>query len=155
MTKQQLLDTLFKKIATEKITDETALREAWQEIQTKIKTKRQPTAYLSFCSKMRPILRQENPSLTFGEMGKILGERWQALTEEQRQQYISPPLPSSDEDVSTKMIDPSAEERLRQELEALKISELRKLCLNDGLAPATTRAAMIKTILDRRFPVVA
>lgn len=155
MTKQQLLDTLFKKIATEKITDETALRAAWQEIQNKTKTKRPPTAYLSFCSKMRPILRQENPSLTFGEMGKILGERWQVLTEEQRQQYISSSPLSEDLSIPPKTTDPSAEERLQQELEALKISELRKLCLNDGLAPATTRAAMIKMILDRRFPVVA
>jgi len=36
---------------------------------------------------MRPIVNKEFPGIKFVELGKLLGERWRALTPEQKKQY--------------------------------------------------------------------
>lgn len=38
--------------------------------------KRSPSAYMMFCKAHRPIVVKENPDLTFGEIGRRLGEIW-------------------------------------------------------------------------------
>lgn len=46
------------------------------------------SAYLFFCRDALPILKKERPSITFAESGKALGERWRALSPEEKQRYV-------------------------------------------------------------------
>ncbi|KAI9887330.1 MAG: Non-histone chromosomal protein 6 [Watsoniomyces obsoletus] len=49
--------------------------------------KRGLSAYMFFANEQRENVRDENPGITFGQVGKVLGERWKALNEKQRQPY--------------------------------------------------------------------
>ena len=40
-----------------------------------------------FANEQRENVRAENPNITFGQVGKVLGERWKALNEKQRGPY--------------------------------------------------------------------
>ncbi|EPQ63376.1 High-mobility group non-histone chromatin protein, partial [Blumeria graminis f. sp. tritici 96224] len=40
-----------------------------------------------FANEQRENVRLENPGITFGQVGKMLGERWKALSEKQRIPY--------------------------------------------------------------------
>merc|ERR1712199_77374 len=46
------------------------------------------TPFMVFSKETRKILVQENPSLTFSEIGKELGARWRALDEEGRKIFV-------------------------------------------------------------------
>ena len=49
--------------------------------------KRGLSAYMFFANEQRDNVREENPGVSFGQVGKILGERWKALSEKQRMPY--------------------------------------------------------------------
>jgi hypothetical protein len=49
--------------------------------------KKKLTGYMAFAKEMRPKVLEENSGLTFGEVGKELGARWRALTDEQKAAY--------------------------------------------------------------------
>lgn len=49
--------------------------------------KRGLTAYMFFAIEQREIVRDENPGITFGQVGKLLGQRWKELDEVQRTPY--------------------------------------------------------------------
>ncbi|KND95283.1 Non-histone chromosomal protein 6, partial [Tolypocladium ophioglossoides CBS 100239] len=49
--------------------------------------KRGLSAYMFFANEQRENVRQENPGISFGQVGKILGERWKALNDKQRTPY--------------------------------------------------------------------
>jgi len=49
--------------------------------------KRGLSAYMFFANEQRENVRNENPGIAFGQVGKVLGERWKALSEKQRQPY--------------------------------------------------------------------
>ena len=49
--------------------------------------KRSLSAYMFFANENRDIVRAESPGIAFGQVGKILGERWKALTGEERAPY--------------------------------------------------------------------
>ncbi|KAF2084958.1 non-histone chromosomal protein 6 [Saccharata proteae CBS 121410] len=49
--------------------------------------KRGLSAYMFFANDQREKVREENPGIKFGEVGKLLGERWKALNEKQRAPY--------------------------------------------------------------------
>lgn len=49
--------------------------------------KRASGAYVMFTNDMRPILNREFPGIKFVELGKLLGERWRALTPAQKKPY--------------------------------------------------------------------
>jgi hypothetical protein len=49
--------------------------------------KRASSAYLFFTNEMRPQLVQEYPGIKFVEVGKVLGERWWALTATEKKRY--------------------------------------------------------------------
>ncbi|KAG0751912.1 hypothetical protein G6F57_017189 [Rhizopus arrhizus] len=50
--------------------------------------KRGLSAYMFFSQDQRPNVKEENPKASFGEIGKILGERWKALSEEEKKPYL-------------------------------------------------------------------
>lgn len=49
--------------------------------------KRGLSAYMFFANEQRKNVQDENPGITFGQVGKVLGERWKALDEKQRRPY--------------------------------------------------------------------
>ncbi|KAL0634338.1 Non-histone chromosomal protein 6 [Maublancomyces gigas] len=49
--------------------------------------KRGLSAYMFFANEQRENVRSENPGIAFGQVGKVLGERWKALSDKQRQPY--------------------------------------------------------------------
>merc|ERR1711957_955567 len=49
--------------------------------------KRSSGAYVFFTNEMRPIITQQFPSLKFVEMGRMLGERWRAITPEEKKKF--------------------------------------------------------------------
>ncbi|KAG5783004.1 hypothetical protein H9Q73_003330 [Fusarium xylarioides] len=49
--------------------------------------KRGLSAYMFFANEQRENVREENPGISFGQVGKLLGEQWKALNEKQRAPY--------------------------------------------------------------------
>lgn len=49
--------------------------------------KRGLSAYMFFANEQRENVREENPGISFGQVGKLLGERWKALDDKQRGPY--------------------------------------------------------------------
>lgn len=49
--------------------------------------KRARGSFVFFTFEMRPVIMKENPNVEFVQMGTILGERWRALTPEQKKRY--------------------------------------------------------------------
>ncbi|KAL1927345.1 hypothetical protein VTP01DRAFT_3974 [Rhizomucor pusillus] len=49
--------------------------------------KRGLSAYMFFSQEQRPKVKEENPDANFGAIGKILGERWKNMTDEEKAPY--------------------------------------------------------------------
>ncbi|PVU99807.1 hypothetical protein BB559_000400 [Furculomyces boomerangus] len=49
--------------------------------------KRCLSAYMFFSQEYRGKVKKENPAATFGELGKILGEMWKSMTDEQKKPF--------------------------------------------------------------------
>ncbi|PLN78934.1 non-histone chromosomal protein 6 [Aspergillus taichungensis] len=49
--------------------------------------KRGLSAYMFFANDNREKVREENPGITFGQVGKMLGDKWKNLSETQRKPY--------------------------------------------------------------------
>eukprot|EP00585_Thalassiosira_rotula_P009959 CAMPEP_0196158672 /NCGR_PEP_ID=MMETSP0910-20130528/45933_1 /TAXON_ID=49265 /ORGANISM="Thalassiosira rotula, Strain GSO102" /LENGTH=75 /DNA_ID=CAMNT_0041423581 /DNA_START=246 /DNA_END=473 /DNA_ORIENTATION=+ len=51
--------------------------------------KKKLSNYMLFAKDTRPKIIEENPDLTFGEVGKELGKRWRALTDDEKAEWKS------------------------------------------------------------------
>ena len=51
------------------------------------KKKRPLSAFMKFSQEKRAEVKSANPDITFGEVGRKLGEMWRALSEEQKATY--------------------------------------------------------------------
>ncbi|KPI42651.1 Non-histone chromosomal protein 6 [Cyphellophora attinorum] len=49
--------------------------------------KRGLSAYMFFANEQRETVREENPGISFGQVGKVLGDKWKALSEKGREPY--------------------------------------------------------------------
>ncbi|OMH79994.1 Non-histone chromosomal protein 6 [Zancudomyces culisetae] len=49
--------------------------------------KRSLSAYMFFSQENREKVKRDNPSATFGELGKLLGEMWKGLSDTQKKPY--------------------------------------------------------------------
>ncbi|KAG5457054.1 MAG: high mobility group box domain-containing protein [Olpidium bornovanus] len=49
--------------------------------------KRPLSAYMFYTRDQRDLVRKEHPNATFGEMGKILGEKWRNMDDSQKKPY--------------------------------------------------------------------
>lgn len=49
--------------------------------------KRSLSAYMFFANENRDIVRAENPGISFGQVGKLLGEKWKALSADEKTPY--------------------------------------------------------------------
>merc|ERR1711971_187611 len=50
--------------------------------------KRASSAYMFFVKENRAKVKEENPDLSFGELGKLMGEKYRNLTEEEKKPYL-------------------------------------------------------------------
>lgn len=53
------------------------------------KPKRGLSAFILFSQAVRPELMLENPDIKFGDVGKQLGERWRALSDDDKKPYAA------------------------------------------------------------------
>jgi len=51
------------------------------------KPKKGLSNYLRFSREMRPMLKEDEPDISFAQMGRRLGEMWRALSEEDKEAY--------------------------------------------------------------------
>ncbi|KAI9025093.1 high mobility group box domain-containing protein [Phycomyces nitens] len=51
--------------------------------------KRGLSAYMFFSQDQRQQVKEENPEATFGSIGKLLGEKWKSMTDEDKKPYIA------------------------------------------------------------------
>ncbi|GAA5803626.1 high mobility group box domain-containing protein [Helicostylum pulchrum] len=49
--------------------------------------KRGLSAYMFFSQDQRSTVKEESPDATFGQIGKLLGEKWKSMSEEQKKPY--------------------------------------------------------------------
>ncbi|KAJ2896092.1 Non-histone chromosomal protein 6 [Zalerion maritima] len=49
--------------------------------------KRALSAYMFFANSNRDLVREENPGITFGEVGRMLGQKWKELTDSEKGPY--------------------------------------------------------------------
>ena len=49
--------------------------------------KKKLSGFMLFSKENRPKIKEENPDITFGQIGKKLGEMWRALDEKEKQAY--------------------------------------------------------------------
>lgn len=49
--------------------------------------KRSLSAYMFFANEERENVRNDNPGISFGQVGRVLGERWKALSEAEKKPY--------------------------------------------------------------------
>lgn len=54
------------------------------------KTKKNKSSWLQFCKDQRIIIKKDNPTMSFGDISKMIGEKWQLLSKEDKDAYISP-----------------------------------------------------------------
>ena len=92
-------ESLVRAVCTElKVEDETVVDELIKKLLdtkfTSVKAKKDPnrvkrakSAYFFFCDDKRKEIQEENPGKNMGEISKILGQRWKALSTEDRQKY--------------------------------------------------------------------
>ena len=53
--------------------------------------KAKASGWTIFSAEQRPVLKAENPDITFGQMGKLLGEKWSSLSDAQKKVFINHP----------------------------------------------------------------
>lgn len=44
--------------------------------------------YMRFCKYVWETIKQDNPDLKLGEIGKLIGQRWRTMPEDEKQKYI-------------------------------------------------------------------
>ncbi len=49
--------------------------------------KRAVTAFMFYSTKMRPIIKEEKPDIKFTEMGKLIGEKWRELSDDDKKEF--------------------------------------------------------------------
>ncbi|KAI9497311.1 high mobility group box domain-containing protein [Zychaea mexicana] len=72
-----------------KVTKRAAKEDGKQRRTKKDKTgpKRGLSAYMFFSQEQRATVKEENPDASFGTIGKILGNKWSQMTDEQKAPY--------------------------------------------------------------------
>lgn len=58
-----------------------------KQAQTAAKPEKELKGYMLFVKKNRELVKKENPTLAFTEIGKELGKRWKALSAEEKKKY--------------------------------------------------------------------
>ena len=57
---------------------------------SKPKSKKPLKGFMLFSKEMRPRVKADDPDLTFGGIGKRLGEIWRGLSDAEKARYLNP-----------------------------------------------------------------
>ncbi|ODQ63614.1 Non-histone chromosomal protein 6 [Nadsonia fulvescens var. elongata DSM 6958] len=49
--------------------------------------KRSLSAYMFFANETRDLIRAQNPGIAFGQVGKLLGEKWRMMTADEKEPF--------------------------------------------------------------------
>ena len=49
--------------------------------------KQQRSPYMKFCKQTRAKIVEENPKLTFGEVGRKMGEMWREMSDDEKKKF--------------------------------------------------------------------
>ena len=49
--------------------------------------KKQLSQYMKFCKETRAKIVEENPKLTFGEVGRKMGEMWREMSDDEKKKF--------------------------------------------------------------------
>tara|TARA_B100000073_G_C23669881_1_gene548158 strand:+ start:641 stop:844 length:204 start_codon:yes stop_codon:yes gene_type:complete len=49
--------------------------------------KKQLSPYMKFCKETRAKIVEENPKLTFGEVGRKMGEMWREMSDDEKKKF--------------------------------------------------------------------
>eukprot|EP01132_Coremiostelium_polycephalum_P002616 gene2616-3241_t len=87
-------DVKKRKTTPKKAKKDTKVKKSKKETKKKGKKKKEegaPRRYLSpfifFSKEHRPSVKNENPNSTFGEIGSILGQKWNSINAEEKKKY--------------------------------------------------------------------
>ena len=70
-----------------KIAEKDAMKKAKKAEKKANGIKRKPSAFANYMKTIRTSVKNENPDASFGDISKIVGEKWKNLTNEEKQQY--------------------------------------------------------------------
>jgi hypothetical protein len=86
-TKFELDEDEVKEFLEEHLKNEFATGKGKGKKDKASKGKSKQNAYQAYCVAMRPIVKEENEDITFGETGKKLGEMWKEVSEDDRVEW--------------------------------------------------------------------
>jgi len=86
-TKFELDEDEVKEFLEEQLKNEFATGKGKGKTSKASKGKSKQNAYQAFCVAKRPLVKEENEDITFGETGKKLGEMWKELSEDDRVEW--------------------------------------------------------------------
>jgi len=86
-TKFELDEDKVKEFLEEQLNNEFATGKGKGKTSKASKGKSKQTAYQAFCFAKRSIVKEENEDITFGEIGKKLGEMWKELTDDDKVEW--------------------------------------------------------------------
>merc|ERR1711939_613344 len=88
MAKHKKLMTAYKKTpAYKEFQQKKKAKKFGKKPKDKNAPKRPSTAFFIFANEIRDSVRSDNPDASIGQIGKILGQQWNALNESQKQKY--------------------------------------------------------------------
>ena len=86
-TKKAINDAAKEAKKEAKIAAKEAKKEAKKAEKKANGIKRKPSAFANYMKTVRASVKNENPEASFGEISKIVGDKWKKLTDEEKLQY--------------------------------------------------------------------
>mmetsp|Transcript_18496 Transcript_18496/g.26118 ORF Transcript_18496/g.26118 Transcript_18496/m.26118 type:complete len:953 (+) Transcript_18496:319-3177(+) len=116
--------------------------------------KRAKTAFMYFSTANRARLKEENPDASFGELGKLVGEAWKNLSEDDKEMYERK-ANSDKERYKTEMADYSADEDFDNDDDSDKDTKSSGKAKKDPNAPKGAKSAYILFLSEQREKIKA
>ena len=169
-----LLDIISEKYHLSK--DE--LNEIWETCsKTKTKKNKKLSPWHQFCKVERQKMKKENPHLSFGELSKLIGQKWMSMSDEDKKNYTTPQIEKTQIDttqiektqidttqIEATQIDTTQIENIEEEggeendkyvlnkideedIKEMKIKDLKTLCVKINLSKTGKRSELIDRLL--------
>lgn len=119
-------------------------------------SKKNVSGYVQFCNDRRAKLKEDFPTLTFGEISKELGKIWRGLSSSEKEKYNLPTAPlrpnaSSvcvSDNLSVKKNPTTTHEFSRSELEGKTLLQLKDVCTKFNVKKTGNKETLIKRITE-------
>jgi hypothetical protein len=144
--------------------DKEELLEIWKQnvgsSSVKSKTVKKRSAYVNYSMYLRPILLEENPDMTFGEISGETSKRWKIMSADEKLEYQSTEVKGkSVETKLDKKFSPKNKFTVKEsdpnDLDSKKVAELKEMCKAKGLALKGTKAELIERLSESNKDVAS